>query len=76
MNIILIILGFASLAHLAADFLNQFDELPMKPFKCNLCLGFWLALFPCMYLYSIEGILLAAISGVVSEIIYRTINRI
>ena len=76
MNIILIILGFASLAHLLADFLNQFEELPKKPFACNMCMAFWISLFPCMYLYGIEGILLAAISGIVSELIYRTINRI
>ena len=65
------ILGFASLGHLGADFLQQFEELPNKPWKCNLCLTFYIAIFPAMYTYGMQGILIAAIASIVSETIYR-----
>jgi hypothetical protein len=70
---ILLILGMACLGHLAADFLQQFEELPMKPFKCNMCLSFWITIFPAMYIYGLEGILIATITSIVSETIYKFI---
>ena len=73
---ILLIIGIASLAHIIADFLEQFPEVPNKPLKCNLCLGTWLCLLPAMVLYGWEGILVAAITGIVSELIYKILNRI
>lgn len=73
---IIFILGIASLAHIIADFLEQFPEVPNKPLKCNLCLGTWLCLLPACVMYGYEGILVAAITGVVSETIYRILNRI
>lgn len=73
---ILQILGFASLAHLGADFLSQFDRLPNKPFKCNMCSGFWYSIGPFIALYGWEGILLSSITGILSEAIYRIINRL
>ena len=73
---ILHILGFAALAHLGADFLSQFDRLPNNPFKCNMCLGFWLSIGPFAALYGWQGGLLSAITGVMSETLYRLINRI
>ena len=73
MDMIIIIIGFACVAHLLADFLQQFDEIPNKPFKCNMCLGFWISLMPNMFLYGLQGILVSAIVGVVSETIYKKI---
>ena len=73
MEIIINIVGFACIAHLLADFLQQFEEIPKKPFACNMCLGFWISLFPNMWLYGLQGILVSAIVGVVSETIYKRI---
>jgi len=68
---ILFILGMACIGHILADFLEQFDKLSNKPWKCNLCLTTWLTLIPAMVLYGWKGILVAAIAGVVSETIYK-----
>lgn len=68
---ILFILGMACVGHILTDFLEQFDRLPNKPFKCNLCLTTWLSLVPAIYIYGWEGPLIAAIAGVVSETIYK-----
>lgn len=76
MTILLLILGFASLAHLGADFLSQYDRLPDKPFKCNMCSGFWYSIGVYIGLYGWEGILLAAITGITSEAIYKILNRL
>tara|TARA_R110000772_G_scaffold220488_3_gene330972 strand:+ start:1350 stop:1568 length:219 start_codon:yes stop_codon:yes gene_type:complete len=70
---ILMIIGMASIGHLVVDFLQQFEELPNKPWKCNLCLTTWLTLFPAMWVYGWEGIFVAAIAGVVSETIYQKV---
>jgi len=67
------IIGMACLGHIITDFLQQFERLPMKPFKCNLCLTTWITLAPAIYLYGIQGILVAAIAGVLSETIYKKI---
>ena len=61
----------ACIGHILADFLEQFDKLSNKPWKCNLCLTTWLTLLPAMVLYGWKGILVAAIAGVVSETIYK-----
>ncbi len=73
---ILTILGFACLGHLGADFFSQWDRLPNKPLKCNMCLSFWLALIPLICVHGWQGPLIAAITGVTSETLYRIINRI
>ena len=70
------IIGMACLGHIITDFLQQFERLPMKPFKCNLCLTTWITWVPAIYLYGIQGILVAAITGIISETIYKLINRI
>jgi len=67
MEIIINILGAAALGHLGADFLSRYDWLPDKPMKCNMCLSFWLSIMPFIYVYGYEGILYAALAGVVSE---------
>lgn len=71
MEIIINILGAAALGHLAADFLSRVEWLPQKPFKCNQCLTFWLIVAPFIFLYSYWGILVAALSAVVSELIFK-----
>ena len=70
------ILGMASLGHLAADFFSQFDKLPNKPFKCNACATFWLSIGPALAIYGFEGVLLSGIAAIVSETIYRIIDKI
>lgn len=73
---ILFILGFASIANLMTDLLDRFPELPNKPFKCNMCSGFWYSILPAIVLYGLEGILISAITGMTSELLYRITNRI
>lgn len=73
-TIILMIIGFACLGHIAADFLNTFEKLPEKPFKCNMCLTYYLSFIPFIFIYSGYGILYAAIASIVSEIIYRQLT--
>lgn len=71
MQEIINILGAAALGHLGADFLERFTWLPNKPFKCNMCLSFWLSIGPFVYIYGYEGLLMAALAGIVSELIYK-----
>jgi len=71
MELLIHIIGFACLGHLMADFLQQFETLWDKPFKCNMCLTYWTSLIPFIFIYGWSGILIAAISSIISEIIYR-----
>ena len=73
---ILEILGFAALGHLGADFLSRYDWLPDKPWKCNMCFSTWISIGPFIALYGWNGILIAAITGIVSEAIYKILNRL
>lgn len=73
MELILTILGFACIGHLAADFLSQFEKLWDKPFKCNMCLTYWTSLIPLIFMYEGYGILYAAVASITSEIIYKNI---
>ena len=73
MNLIMIlnILGAAALGHLVADFLAQFEWLPQKPFKCNMCMSFWLSIVPFVYIYGYDGLMMAACASITSELIYK-----
>jgi hypothetical protein len=71
MDLIFNILGAAALGHLGADFLNRYEWLPQKPFKCNMCLSFWLSITPFIFLYSGYGIWYAALSGIISELYFK-----
>jgi len=71
MELIINIIGAACFGHLAADFLTRFEWLPSKPFKCNMCLTFWLSIIPFMFLYDVWGILVASIAAITSELIYK-----
>lgn len=74
--ILLKIIGMAAFGHMAADFLSQFDRLPSKPFKCNMCLTFWLSIGPLMLLDGASGFLMASTAAIVSELIYKLLTRI
>lgn len=73
-NIVLQIIGFASLGHLAADFLNGFEKLADKPFKCNMCMSYWLSFIPFIFIYGAVGLLYAATASIVSELIFRKLT--
>lgn len=73
------IIGFASLGHLVVDLIETIDKknlLPQKPFKCDLCLSFYLSVLPFIDMYGFKGILAAAITGVTSELIFKIKDRI
>jgi len=70
------IIGFAALAHLMANFFEDLGILQFKPFNCNMCLAFWLALVPSFVFYEGYGILVAAMAGVTSELIYRVLQKL
>jgi hypothetical protein len=73
--ILLQILGFACLAHLIVDMITHLDIkwLPEKPFKCDMCMGYWISIIPFMIQFGLVGILYAAISGVTANLIYKYI---
>lgn len=74
---ILHILGFAALANLLVDFITQLDtsdRVPTKPFKCDKCLAYWISVIPFMVMHGFEGILLAAITSMVSALIFKYSN--
>ena len=68
MEIILSILGAAGLGHMAADFLTQFDRLPDKPCKCNMCMTFWISVLPFIFLSGGVGVFYAALASIISEL--------
>ena len=75
-DIILQIIGFACLGHLSADLmvhLDKDDNLPAKPFKCDMCLTYWMSVIPLCIQFGPVGILYAAIAGVTANIIYKYI---
>jgi len=67
------ILGFACFGHLLTDFISSFElpELPEKPFKCDMCLTWWISIMPFMLLHGVYGILYASISAVLANYIYK-----
>lgn len=71
MELLIHIIGFACLGHLGADFLSQFESLPDKPFKCNMCLTYWISILPFIFMYGWTGILLSAIASITSELIFK-----
>ena len=73
------ILGMACLGHMAVDFISNLDTrdiLPNKPFKCDMCLTFWLALGWFIAEWGTLGIFMAAISGILADLIYRIKERL
>lgn len=72
------ILTLAALAHLVVDFIQDLgiEQFNRKPFNCNLCMGYWLALLPGFIEYGVWGMPFAALVGLTSELIYRILQRI
>ena len=69
------IIGIACIAHLAADIAAHF-YLPEKPFKCDLCMGFWLGVGPFTFLYGFEGFCAAGITAVLANLIFKINERL
>ena len=53
--------------------LDKEDDLPAKPFKCDMCLTYWMSVVPLCIQFGPVGILYAAIAGVTANIIYKYI---
>ena len=70
------IVGFAALAHLIVEFNTDLQLTDKKPFTCNLCMGFWLAILPGFFQWGLGGLLFAALAGVTSELIYKILTRL
>ena len=74
---ILELIGWACLAHLAVDFIETIDTngvLANKPFKCDMCFGYWSSVIPLVYIHGLNGFLYAAIVGVMADLIFRLKN--
>ena len=74
--ILINIIGMAALGHMGADFFEQFDKLPSKPLKCNMCLTFWLSIVPFVMEYGFVGLTMAATASLLSELMYKLLSRI
>jgi len=74
--ILIKILGLAMVGHMAAEVFSQFDRLPSKPLKCNMCLTFWLSLIPFVIEYGWTGVGAAGCASLTSELIYKTLTRL
>lgn len=73
---ILQIIGFACLGYLIVDLvvtLDKEDDLPNKPFKCEMCLTYWISVIPMCIQFGLIGIVYAAISAVTANIMYKYI---
>ena len=76
MNEILMIIGFSCIGHLVVDFISNFPTLyisKIKPFNCEQCFTFWLSVGFLTITFGPVGILYAAISGIISNLIYKYI---
>ena len=72
-DILIQIIGFACLGHLVTDFISSFDlkELPDKPFRCDMCMTYYIAIIPLMAQFGFKGILFAAISSIIANFIFK-----
>lgn len=73
MELLTWIVGFACLGHMAADLLSGIEKLSDKPFKCNMCMTYWLSIIPMLIAFGPIAILYAAIAAITSELIYKSI---
>jgi hypothetical protein len=75
MDTIILLLGIASLNTLLINHDLYKKHVPnRKPFICALCMGFWLPLGALIFKYGSEGILYAAITAIVTELLDRKLN--
>ena len=72
-NLIVLIIGFAALAHLIVVFIVTFDKdwIPTKPFKCDKCFAFWISIGPMLIQYGPTGILYSACIAILAQIIFK-----
>ena len=73
------LIAWACLAHLVVDLIVTIDTedvLPNKPFKCDMCVGFWVSVIPMVIYNGWIGFCYAAVIGVLTDLIYRLKNRI
>lgn len=78
MDYLINILGMACIAAMYVDLIDTLDTeeiVPQKPFKCALCSGFWLSVIPFIVIYGLQGLLIAGITGVTTELIDRKLNQ-
>ena len=75
MNELIQIIGFSCLAYLVVDFINSFELLwlPNKPFRCDMCMAFWLSIGPMVLQFGPIGILYSSISAVSANLLYKYI---
>ena len=78
MTTLITILGLACFAHLLVDFLQELDIqfFQQKPFNCELCMGFWLSIGILCGIHGWIGVPMAAITGVLADVIYRWKGRL
>lgn len=74
--ILLNIIGAACFGHMFADFMEQFNWLPSKPFKCNMCATWWLSIGPFLITSGMSGFFMASCAAILSELIYKLLTRI
>ncbi len=74
-NIIIQIIGFACIGHIVTDFISHWNlpKLPDKPFRCDMCMTYWISIIPLIVQFGLIGILYAAISSVTANIIFKYI---
>jgi hypothetical protein len=72
---IISIIGLACLANLAVD-VGQHFNLPEKPFRCDMCMGFWISVLPLTLLYGFKGFCSAGIVAVLANIIFKLNEKI
>lgn len=76
--VLLDILGLACIALLIVDLIDTIDTrdwVPQKPFKCSLCMGFWVSSIPLMVMYGFRGLIYAGIASLTTELIDRHLNK-
>ena len=74
-EIIIQIIGFACIGHIVTDFISHWNlpKLPDKPFRCDMCMTYWISIIPLIVQFGLIGILYAAISSVTANIIFKYI---
>ena len=72
-SIIIQIIGFACLGHIVTDFISHWNlaKLPDKPFRCDMCMTYWISIIPLIMQFGFIGILYAAISSVTANTIFK-----
>lgn len=73
------LIAYACLATLIVDFISTIDindYIPKKPFKCDMCFGYWYSVLPLVIEYDLKGFIYAGVVGVLANLIYKIQNRI